>query len=168
MRLPCFPRAALFTRRSPSLGRVPLDRVPRCQRYHESATTPHSSCRAPYGFAAQFRALSLCSLPAVRDDPAGPGSFGFREPDGNRVRETMGPHRFLGDPSCTSALVNDPGRTRCPSHWRSDACCPRAQHGEGSNGGDDVEAQSHSFGTCCLRFTPALPRHAQDSLPAGC
>lgn len=167
MHLPCFPRAVLYTRRSPSLERVPLDRVPRRRRYYESATTPHDSCRAPYGFAAQFRTLSLCSLPAVQDDPARPGSFLCREPDGHFGRETMGPHRFLGDPSRASALVTDPGRMRHPSHWRDAACCPRAQHGEGSNGQHDVEAQS-ALAPAVYASRAALPRHAQDSLPVGC
>ncbi len=65
----------------------------------------------------------------------------------------MGPHRFLSDPSCTSALVKDPGQTSEASQYRLQKCCPRAQHSEGSDGQHDVEAQFHGFSTHCLRFT---------------
>ena len=77
------------------------------------------------------------------------------------MRSITGPPRFLGSPSCTSALLSDPGRAAYTSPRRCPPCCPRTQHNEGPND-DDFEAQSHGFNTRCLRFALSVTReHAR-------
>jgi hypothetical protein len=46
-------------------------------------------------------------------------------------------------------------------------CCPRLSDDEGSNGHNCIEAQSHGFGTCSIRFVPPSRVTTQCSLPAG-
>jgi hypothetical protein len=44
-------------------------------------------------------------------------------------------------------------------------CCPRHSNNEGSNVAVNFGAQSHGFGTGCLRFVPPFLTTTQDSLP---
>ena len=44
-------------------------------------------------------------------------------------------------------------------------CCPRCPDDEGSSNSHYFEAQSHGFGTGCLRFVPPSRATTQNSLP---
>jgi hypothetical protein len=44
-------------------------------------------------------------------------------------------------------------------------CCPRVSDREGSSDDHYFEAQSHGFGTGCLRFVPPSLATTQNSLP---
>jgi Putative transposase len=63
-----------------------------------------------------------------------------------------GSHRFPGDPSYASALLQDPGRAGKISPWRSCRCCPRATQTEGLNG-YIISRLTQGFSIRCLRFT---------------
>ena len=69
---------------------------------------------------------------------------------GNGSVEPTGSPTFLGNPDCAFALLSDPGRTNAsgPAMRRRG---PRCVHDEGSRI-RTFEAQSHGFGTGCLRF----------------
>jgi len=71
-------------------------------------------------------------------------------PAGNRSVETTGSPTFLGNPHCALALLFDPGRTDAAGHTMHQRG-PRSVHHEGSRI-RTFEAQSHGFGTGCLRF----------------
>jgi hypothetical protein len=81
--------------------------------------------------------------------------------------ETAGSPTFLGNPHCALALLSDPGRTNASGHAMRRRG-PRCVHDEGSRI-RTFEAQSHGFGTGCLRFavrvTPA-PRKTRFRLLA--
>jgi hypothetical protein len=64
--------------------------------------------------------------------------------------ETAGSPTFLGNPHCALALLSDPGRTNASGHAMRRRG-PRCVHDEGSRI-RTFEAQSHGFGTGCLRF----------------
>ena len=64
--------------------------------------------------------------------------------------ETTGSPTFLGNPACALALLSDPGRTHASGHAMRRRG-PRSVHHEGSRI-RTFEAQSHGFGTGCLRF----------------
>ncbi len=64
--------------------------------------------------------------------------------------ETAGSPTFLGNPKCALALLFDPGRTHASGHTMR-GHGPRSVHHEGSRI-RTFEAQSHGFGTGCLRF----------------
>src|SRR3954447_9277325 len=130
--------------------------VPRRRRYYEGATTSHPASRSllvrdrvPRGPPGFVLAEAL---------PGGGGaarawavwSAGGPVPAGVRV-DGVGSHRFPGDPSRASALLQDPGRISGPSPKRSHRCCPRAQHGEGFSG-HMISRLPQGFGTRCLRF----------------
>jgi hypothetical protein len=70
-------------------------------------------------------------------------------------RAKAGPLRFPGDPSRTSALLRDPGRTGQSWPLRLARCCPRAQHGEGFSV-FMISRLPQGFSTRCLRFTNAV------------
>jgi hypothetical protein len=109
-----------------------------------------------------FRRASLPSLgdttraPAFRSHAAGrcrrrcSGVGHPVPPAGNGSVETTGSPTFLGNPECALALLCDPGGTDAsgPSMRRRG---PRSVHDEGSHIAA-FEAQSHGFGTGCLRF----------------
>ena len=69
---------------------------------------------------------------------------------GNESVETTGSPTFLGNPHCALALLSDPGRTAHQA-MAMRRRGPRYVHGEGSHK-VAFEAQSHGFGTGCLRF----------------
>ena len=69
---------------------------------------------------------------------------------GNWSVETTGSPTFLGNPRCALALLFDPGRTDASGHAMRRRG-PRCVHDEGSRI-RTFEAQSHGFGTGCLRF----------------
>ncbi len=123
---------------------------------------PRADARSHMVFASGFHALDsmIRSSRGGSPLPGGLARFQCPGPTGNSAWRSRGPHRFPGDPSHTSALLTDPGRTPRPLRKRRVECCPRIQHDEGSNGQHDVEAQSHGFGTGYLRFAQrvtALP-----------
>ena len=64
--------------------------------------------------------------------------------------ETTGSPTFLGNPHCALALLFDPGRTNASGHAMRRRG-PRCVHDEGFRI-RTFEAQSHGFGTGCLRF----------------
>ena len=64
--------------------------------------------------------------------------------------ETTGSPTFLENPNCALALLFDPGRTNASGHAMRRRG-PRCVHDEGSRI-RTFEAQSHGFGTGCLRF----------------
>jgi hypothetical protein len=64
--------------------------------------------------------------------------------------ETTGSPTFLGNPHGALALLSDPGRTDASGHAMRRRG-PRSVHHEGSRI-RTFEAQSHGFGTGCLRF----------------
>jgi hypothetical protein len=71
-------------------------------------------------------------------------------PAGKSSVETTGSPTFLGNPDCALALLFDPGRTAASGHTMRRRG-PRCVHDEGSRI-RTFEAQSHGFGTGCLRF----------------
>jgi len=71
---------------------------------------------------------------------------------------------FPGNPTVLlpcSATPAGPPRLAFTALW----CCPRLLNNEGSNEVINFGAQSHGFGTGCLRFVPPLLTTTQDSLP---
>jgi hypothetical protein len=64
---------------------------------------------------------------------------------------TTGSHRFLRNPSCTFALVTDPGRIAM-THLIVMANADPIPNKMKSPTGHDIGTQSYGFGTCCLRF----------------
>jgi hypothetical protein len=119
--LPCFSSMDLNAWRLPSLQRVPVSPVPRLHQYYEAATTSRCACPSAYGFASGFHtpwgfvfasALLMIAKAVVR-----PGAFFDRHSEpAIFMRTQTGPLRFPGDPSCTFALLRDPGRTGIPGH----------------------------------------------------
>jgi hypothetical protein len=73
-------------------------------------------------------------------------------PGMSRPWARAGSHRFPGDPSYASALLQDPGRVDKISPWRSYRCCPRATQTEGLNG-HIISRLTQGFSIRCLRFT---------------
>ncbi len=89
-------------------------------------------------------------------------------PAGLLSMETTGSPTFLGTPDCALALLSDPGRTGGIRPVAMPRRGPHSVHGRGSCI-KAFEAQSHGFGTGCLRFagrvTPA-PRKTRFRLLA--
>ena len=140
------------TRRPASLPRVPAVRVPRFPRYYQGAMT---SCRPSR--RASFPSLgdTTCT-PVFRPHAAercrggSPGVGHPVSPAGICQWKRQGSPTFLGNPNCALALLSDPGRTDASGHAMH-RHGPRCVHGEGSRI-RTFEAQSHGFGTGCLRF----------------
>src|SRR3954451_1661149 len=116
--------------------------------------TPHPD---RFWFATGFRAAlhGSCSPKRSRADGGAARAWavwsaGGPVPAGVHV-DGVGSHRFPGDPSRASALLQDPGRINGPSPKRSHRCCPRAQHGEGFSG-HMISRLPQGFSTRCLRF----------------
>ena len=65
--------------------------------------------------------------------------------------ETAGSPAFLGNPDCALALLFDPGGTNGIRPVRRPGAAPTASTAE-APAGIAFEAQSHGFGTGCLRF----------------
>ena len=65
--------------------------------------------------------------------------------------ETTGSPKFLGNPDCALALLSDPGGPTHSGHALVPRHGPRDVHDEGSRS-CNFGAQSHGFGTGCLRF----------------
>ena len=92
----------------------------------------------------------FCPHAAERSAGESPGVGHPVPPAGNRSVETTGSPTFLGNPDCALALLFDPGRTDASGHAMRRRG-PRSVHHEGSRI-RTFEAQSHGFGTGCLRF----------------
>ena len=91
---------------------------------------------------ARGRALPRAGLPGV-GHPVPPA--------GNWSVETAGSPTFLGNPHCALALLYDPGGTGASGPCDAPArppLCPRRRLPRLAS----FEAQSHGFGTGCLRF----------------
>jgi len=148
----CLPTGELLDAPLPSLGSSAV-RVPRFPRYYQGAMT---SCRP-------FRRASLPSLSdttcSARVSPArgralprdeSPGVGHPVPPAGNWSVETTGSPTFLGNPTVLLPCSPTPaGPTHQALAMRRRG--PRSVHGEGSHK-TAFEAQSHGFGTGCLRF----------------
>ena len=115
--LPCVRSTVLYSRRLPSLRRVPVSPVPRLRRYYEGATTSRSRAPASLWFRSQVphappvfvfaEALLTCLEEACQARNI--CSAGVPMPGVLRPWTQAGSHRFPGDPSHTSALLQDPG-----------------------------------------------------------
>src|SRR5262245_3400462 len=79
----------------------------------------------------------------------------------------VGPHRFLGNPSCPFALLLAPGRVLPASPLWREGCCPRAQQSEGLSTLMMSRFNDTASGPAAYASRPALPRDGQGSLPAG-
>src|SRR5436305_5103984 len=112
---------ALFSRRLPSLLRVPASPVPRSQRYYEGATTSHARISGhlfvslPLPTATSFF-VSASALPQARRISCRPGPW-CRLPvvPVPLTWTRMGPLRSSGDPSRAFAPFQDPGRASVSS-----------------------------------------------------
>ena len=148
-----FPSNGLITRRPASLPRVP-----------DGASSPASTVlsgrydflpsipRRFVSFAWRYHSSARVS-PGERPSAAADGSSGVGHPvppAGKESVETTGSPTFLGNPHCALALLFDLGRTNASGHAMRRRG-PRCVHDEGSRTGT-LEAQSHGFGTGCLRF----------------
>src|SRR5262245_16038430 len=139
--LPCFPPAALASRRPPFLDRVPASPVPRRRRYYEGATTSRSRIsRSLIGFAPGSHAILLAvrARRRRRSRTAGGAATGQD-------------HWSAGDPPCRrlarghewdlsgSQAIHPvpllrsttPAEPTIPSQWRSHRCCPCQHEGKG-------------------------------------
>jgi hypothetical protein len=72
-----------------------------------------------------------------------------------------------GQPLCPYALFLDPGRTEDARPLRRLDMAPACVNSEGSRDEAGFGAQSHGFGTGCLRFVLAVTRH-DAKLASGC
>jgi len=148
-----FPPNGLITRRPASLPRVldgassPASTVlperydflpPVSPRFVSFAWRYHPSARVS---PAHGRALPWAGLLELVTRYLRPGDWSV---------ETTGSPTFLGNPDCALALLSDPGRTNASGHTMRRRG-PRCVHDEGSRI-RTFEAQSHGFGTGCLRF----------------
>jgi len=122
--LPCFPSLGLTAWRSPSLRRVPAGPVPRPQRYYESATTsrPRVSCalmasRAGPALTPRIRCHRMARRQGRGATLSSRVACSAGRPSCRRsfARTRSGAHRFPGDPSRASALLQHPGRAAVPS-----------------------------------------------------
>jgi len=80
------------------------------------------------------------------------------------AKDGFGSPMFSGNPIVLLPCSQTPAgplRLALTALW----CCPRLSNNEGSNDVVDFGAQSHGFGTGCLRFVPPLLTTTQDSLP---
>ena len=147
-----FPSNGLITRRPASLPRVPAARVPRLLRYYQGAMTScRPSRRASFpSLGGTTRVLVFRPHAAERYRRGSPGVGHPVPPAGKASVETTGSPTFLGNPDCALALLFDPGRTNASGHAMRRRG-PRCVHDEGSRI-RTFEAQSHGFGTGCLRF----------------
>ena len=148
-----FPSNGLITPRPASLPRVP-----------DGASSPASTVLSGrYDFlppvSPRFVAFAWRYHPSARVSPArgrAPPWAGLPElvtrylQPGCSSVETTGSPTFLGNPNCALALLSDPGRTNASGHMMRRRG-PRCVHHEGSRI-RTFEAQSHGFGTGCLRF----------------
>jgi hypothetical protein len=81
----CFRSTSLYTRRLPSLGRVPVSPVPRRRQYYEGATTPRARTPGPLWFRFQAPRVPPAFVFAVAllvgvEDAARPGTLIGRSP----------------------------------------------------------------------------------------
>ena len=161
--LPCFPSAALTTRRPPYPFGSRLVRFPGRLRYYEGATTSTLPSRSLICFASDTNAVLLCSR-----SPRAALSDGWRSawgrdqcPAGDPMAGSshwtwLGHLRFPGDPSGTLAPVQDPGGTDAPAPLRSSARPPLSGTTK-APACKNFEATA-LLCTCCLRFKAVSPR----------
>ncbi len=156
-----FPNRGSQTGRSPFLIRVPAVRFPRfigTMRALRLLTSPSRSLRflrSRYHPLIAFFVPRIFPSPRHSQSPRRAGSPLYtafplwRFP--HRWSNMSSP-RFLGNPSCTFALLLDPGGCRM-SGSTTPRCCPRYSYHEGSRYSSFFfEARSHGFCTRCLRF----------------
>ena len=151
--LACFLPTALPSGVSfPPLG-PPGWSVPSSRVLCDTTTSPYPY-PATYGFVARLQPQPSSSLGQVRGRFLPPGSFVSGPAPWDRWSRLgiRGPHRFLGCPFGAFALLFDPGRTSAPHRLGASVLPPypiRRRLPRVNNFG----AQSHGFGTRCLRFT---------------
>ena len=148
----CLPTGELLDALLPSPGSSSVQ-VPRLPRYYRGAMT---SCRP-------FRRASFPSLgntaPALEFRPHTAERCRGRfsgvghpvSPAGSLSAETAGSPTFLGNPDCALALLFDPGRTGGIRPYDAPARPPQRPRRRLPRK-LAFEAQSHGFGTGCLRF----------------
>jgi hypothetical protein len=148
-----FPSNGLITRRPAFLPRVlvgassPASTVLSGRYDFLPSVPPHF-----VSFAWRYHSKRSC-FARMRPSAAAGGSPGVGHPvppAGSRSVETTGSPTFLENPDCALALLFDPGRTHASGHAMRRRG-PRSVHHEGSRI-RTFEAQSHGFGTGCLRF----------------
>jgi len=163
----------LFSRRLPSLARVPASPVPRSQRYYEGATTSHARISGhlfvslpPPTATSCF--VSAAALPQARRRSCRPGPW-CRLPvvPVPLTWTRMGPLRSSGDPSRAFAPFQDPGRANVSSPVPDTLMLPPLP----------IQRRPRRYlisGLTCSFSTRspyasgvALPPHPQGSLPAG-
>jgi hypothetical protein len=162
---------ALFTRRLPSLLRVPASPVPRSRQYYEGATTSHSRIngrllvrfrrpRGPSCFVSRLRAPASAEVPC-RPGPCCcrlPGS-GFSHVDANGISQV-----FRRSVRCLCSVPRPrPGRDVLAIDGHLSAAL--ATH-IAKAPATFISGLTRSFGTCCLRFTHGVAARVQGSLPA--
>jgi len=175
MPLPCFRSTVLSSWRLPSLRRVPANPVPRLHWYYKGATTSRSREPGPLWFR-----LQAPRAPPVfvyrRSAPNGPGrsSSGLEHLVSRRSVPGMshpwaraGSHRFPGDPSYASALLQDPGRADKTSPFVVLPTPPPAYPNRRPQLAHNIEANFRASASAVYASRVALPPPMQDSLPAG-
>jgi hypothetical protein len=159
----------------------PPRRVPRPRRYYGAVRLPVPLTPDSVAFARRYPAARLSFRSQRSRSPnRGPGVQQPVPTTGTIRREAGRASQVPRQPCGPFALFSDPGRT---GHTRPVTVCrhgPRYVHNEGSHDNDSFEAQSHGFGTGCLRFVrcvatpdaklasgrwPSSP--GRDWLPAG-
>ncbi len=113
---------------------------------------------SPPGFAQRERAVVSCVAWTLFNRG--------RPSSGILVEEEIGSPKFLENPSVPLPCSQTPVGLSLQAIAEC-RCCPRLSDDEGSNGYHGIEAQSHGFGTCSIRFVPPSRVTTQCSLPAG-
>ena len=118
-----FPTNGSITMMSPFLVRILPSGVPRCHQYYGTLRLPVPTARSlMYSLPGSCVSLPVCfiRLEASPDDRV---LFSHRT-NGDCTQVSTGSRRFLRNPSCTSALVSDPGRAGIASPYRQASADP--------------------------------------------
>ena len=129
-------------------------RVPLLRRYYETLRLP-----VVLPAVLRFLRLAVPLLASVFVSPQGPtptqgpGTFGSGSSTTPAFEEmeVTGSPRFLENPNCAFAVFSDPGRTDASGHRDAPTWPPLAARRRLLARGN-FGAQSHGFGTGCLRF----------------
>jgi len=146
----------------------PPGRVPRPQRYYGAVRLPVPLTPASVAFARRYPAARLSFRSQRSRSPnRGPG---VRHPvplPGQSAGRQAGPPRFPGNPVVPSPCSSTPAGPATPGHNKVCRHGPRYVHNEGSHNNESFEAQSHGFGTRCLRFVEGVAT-PDAKLASGC